>query len=465
MFIHDNKQHGLDCNLFDEILESDVDLFIIADSSTNDIEQHELLLEKGKDIILLDHHRIDREVSNEVYLVNNQLEGSESSNLSGVGVVYKFIQACGYNVDKYMDIVAVGIVADSMDLLDLENRAIVNNGLSNLQNETIKQFFKDIKDPTITDISFNLANYMNSVIRYGKREEKELLWKALIGEDGEVEYKKRDGTIVKQTLPEALIRISNNAKSRQNRMVKKVVEEVKKEIYKLGLDKNKCIILNYQMEGSLRGLIAQKLCSYFSKPIILLAPYKDVLSGSMRSPFEGFKEMLEESNLVPFVQGHSAAAGLNLKERDIDALTSYLNSHIEDSDINEAIVNVDYIFDINDVNLNTVKEIANLNKLFCRSVQEPLFILKNITIESRNIELKRVQKGYCVQFKHKGMYFKKEFASRDTYENMTCAEQLKFGRSQLLGLTLLVKFKKDNRGFYYISIEDFNSVKSSKISF
>jgi hypothetical protein len=48
---------------------------------------------------------------------------------------------------------------------------------------------------------------------------------------------------------------------------------------------------------------------------------------------------------------------------------------------------------------------------------------------------------------------------------MTRKDLLKFGKSQSLDLTLLGKFKKDEKGFYYVEIQDFNSVKSSKVTF
>lgn len=222
VFIHDKKQHGLNTDIFQQLLESDVNLFMIADSSTNDIKQQRRLLKEGKDIIILDHHQKEGDnFIEDVCLVNNQIDNSQSENLSGVGIVCKFIEALGYDTSKYYDLVAVGMIADSMDMLSLENRYYINEGLKNINNEMIKEFFKYIKDPIIENVSFGLANYMNSVIRYGTREEKELLWKAIIGEEGTVEYKKRNGQVVEQTLQEAIKRISGNVKSRQNNSIKK----------------------------------------------------------------------------------------------------------------------------------------------------------------------------------------------------------------------------------------------------
>lgn len=466
LFYQHGKQHGLDSKVFENMLQSDVDLFIIADSSSNDVEQQIKLISNNKQIIILDHHQVDKKVPGEVCLVNNQLEGSTSSTLSGVGVVSKFIEACGYSVDKYLDIVAVGLVADSMEMLNLENRAIVNYGLSHLNNNLVKEFLKDIKNPIIADISWGLANYINSVIRFGTQEEKEMCFNVLIGKEGTIEYKKRNGEIVNQSFAEAFVRVSGNVKNRQNRAIKKEVGELEKEIYKNGLDQDKCIIINSgDVDSSIRGAIAQRICSSFKRPVIMLNPYRGELAGSMRSPFENFKDILEESGLPTFVQGHGAAAGIGIREDKLDELRVYLNERLKDFEVDETTEDVDYIFDFQELKLNTVKEIADLSSIWCRDAKEPTFIIKNLTLESKDITHKKAFKGYTTSFKKNKIYFEKPFSSQAIFEKMTMKDKLKFGKSHLLSLTLLVKFKKNEKNFYYIEIQQFNVCKSNKIIF
>lgn len=467
--MHEKKQHGLSKDIFPQLLESDVNLFIIADSSTNDIKQQRKLLKEGKDIIILDHHiKEGNEFVEEVCLVNNQLKDSISNNLSGVGVVEKFIKANGYNTDKYLDLVAVGLIADAMNTLSLENRYYINKGLNNINNEVIKEFFKYIKNPIIENVSFNLANYMNSVIRYGAFEEKELLWKAMIGEEGVVEYKKRNGQTVQQTLQEAIKRISGNVKNRQNNSIKNSVKLIEKEIYKNKLDADKCIIIKNDelIDKGLTGITAQKLLSKFKRPIIIVGVNEsDELIGSMRSPFD-FKDILNESNLVTFAQGHSKACGIGIKEINIDKLRKYLNIKLKDFNLSdEKIEEVDYIFDGKDIKIEVVKEIGDLRPLWGRNLEEPTFIIKNAIVDSIKIKYKKEGICYIATFKYNDIIFKKEFCSKDTYEQLIRKQDLKFGKTQSLNLTLLCKFKKSDNGSYYVSIEDFNSVKSSKLIF
>ena len=122
VFFQEGKQHGLSSDIFPRIKESnEVDLYLIADSSSNDKEQLKELSQMGKVVILLDHHQVvDYEEIENVVIVNNQLGDLNNKGLCGAGVVAKFIEAMGYNVDKYLDLVAVGLVSDSMNMVDMQ---------------------------------------------------------------------------------------------------------------------------------------------------------------------------------------------------------------------------------------------------------------------------------------------------------------------------------------------------------
>lgn len=401
-----------------------------------------------------------------MFLVNNQLDNLSNEHLSGVGVVAQFIRGLGYTIDKYTDLIAIGLIADAMDMTSLQNRAYVNEGLNDLNNDLIKEFFKGFKNPIIENVSYNCANFMNSVIRYGTFEEKELLWKAITCQEGVVEYKNKKGEIIQQTLQEGFVRISNNVKTRQNNAIKKAVKVVEEHIYKKGLDKDKCIIVvnDKMVESGIGGIVCQRLSSSFKRPIMIVSPFNDEVGGSMRSPFD-LKEILNESGLMTYAMGHSRACGVQLPKENVDELRKYLNIKLREYNVDEKVEEVDYIFNCKDLKLNQIKEVANLNKLWGNGCNKPVFIVKNITIESCKIEYKKVGICYCAQFTYNGICFRKRFCSRAIYEEMTSKKTLKFGKSQLLDLTLLCEFEKDEKGFYYVSIKDFNSVKSSKIVF
>ena len=140
--VHDDKSHGLKLNT----IPKDIKLVIAPDSSSNDYDVHKQLAERGCDVLVIDHHLADH-VSEYACIINNQMCDYPTKSLSGAGVVYKF---CAY-LDKlldidysesFMDLAAVGIIADIMDLNSYEVRFIIEQGLQNITNPFLKEMVK-----------------------------------------------------------------------------------------------------------------------------------------------------------------------------------------------------------------------------------------------------------------------------------------------------------------------------------
>lgn len=90
--IPEGKEHGLRSVMNDFEGPKCCDLIILPDSSSNDYNEHTKLKELGYDILVLDHHDAEKYSENAV-VINNQLsQHYENKALSGVGVVYKFLQ-------------------------------------------------------------------------------------------------------------------------------------------------------------------------------------------------------------------------------------------------------------------------------------------------------------------------------------------------------------------------------------
>ena len=110
-FIHLNKEHGLSKDI---VIDDDIDLVVLPDSSTNDYEQHKVLKDKGIDVLVIDHHEAEGGYSENAVVINNQLsENYPNKQLSGVGVTYKFCKALDEILgldfaDSYLDLVALG---------------------------------------------------------------------------------------------------------------------------------------------------------------------------------------------------------------------------------------------------------------------------------------------------------------------------------------------------------------------
>jgi single-stranded-DNA-specific exonuclease len=180
--LHEGKEHGIE---LDKIPE-DCDVVIIPDAGSMQKAEQQELLNRGKSILILDHHEVSGEIidAEQLILVNNQVsDGFSNKSLSGAGVTFKFIQAYDESLpdlfvraSDYYDLAALGIIADAMDMRTLDNNYIAYHGLKSIKNKMFqalikKQDFKLEGQITKYGVAFYIAPIINGVIRAGKMEE------------------------------------------------------------------------------------------------------------------------------------------------------------------------------------------------------------------------------------------------------------------------------------------------------
>lgn len=183
--LHEGKEHGLDL----ESLPKDVKFVIIPDAGSNELDIHAELKAKGIDVLILDHHIADIKTKDAI-LINNQTCDYPTKSLCGAAVVFKFcsyldkILDCNY-ADNFLDLVALGLIADVMDLRDYETHRLIEKGLANIYNvflqEMINKNSYSIKgELSPYKVAFYIAPAVNAVTRMGTQDEKDLLFNALL---------------------------------------------------------------------------------------------------------------------------------------------------------------------------------------------------------------------------------------------------------------------------------------------
>ena len=113
-------------------------LLIAVDCGTSSVAEIAELHAQGIDVIVLDHHECKAELPACVALVNPKL-GDDFHYLCSVGIVFKAAHAllkrrpvAGCDLRDYLDLVALGTVADLVPLRD-ENRVFVKRGLVQME--------------------------------------------------------------------------------------------------------------------------------------------------------------------------------------------------------------------------------------------------------------------------------------------------------------------------------------------
>ena len=464
IFIQEGKAHGLSTPVFKQIKNSDIDFLIIPDAATNDEQQIKDLLKDGKRVLILDHHIPSDENMKTIYvdqnngligvIVNNQFNDYANAG-SGAYVVIKFLEGLTeMELIQYYDLVAVANIADSMYILDRELIYYVNKGLNNINNSFFKYALQDLNLEKITpmDISFNVANIMNAVCRYGTVEENKMLVKALLDVDETVLYTPKKSKNnpnpqeIEQSLAEAMVRISKSIKQKQDNAVKKSIKKITEWIKENKADEHKVIVVINEEKGTkslveknIGGLIANKLMDTYKRPIMILHKCTDEYMGSMRGNVESFKKVLESTEIVRVV-GHENAGGVFVAKKDMPRLLKRLDKAMENIEINEDCVLVDCEVDLDTLRIKEMEEIVKMKPIFNQHCQAPKFLIKDLVIDSSKI---RSPYTTLLTFDYNGFLFKKEYCSKVFKEKFLHTNENLFGRPTLK-CNLIVSIGYDN---------------------
>ena len=398
IYSHAGKEHGLS-DLASQIAMDKLDLLIVPDAGSNDIYQCEELMCMGIDIIILDHHIIEKENKHAVVvnpynsavippMPDDQLELVEriyngvkvtytcNTDISGTGVVEKFACALGSN-QSFKDLVAISLISDVCSLRSPENRKYVYDGLTHPTNPFIKYCLEYCCNRGVNPegVAFGIAPLANALARSDDQSTKRLFFDALIG----------------KIEPEAAVKAMKAVKSKQDYQVKKVVDKLSD-----GLDTSHKVIIGFgePENKSYLGLVANKFCGKYNKPTFLLRELNSTTwSGSMRSPID-LLEIINESGLAK-CQGHSSASGIVLPKSNLKRFARFLDGL--DLDV-EPDIEVSAQIEPNNITHNLANVCVENNILWGKDVNKPLFhcILTTPQIyiyRNRSTTVKLVQDG------------------------------------------------------------------------
>lgn len=373
VYIRKGKAHGLRASKDEDIVpvisDDEIQLLIVPDAGSNDAKECQDLLMHKCHTLVLDHHKIEQDNPWAV-VINHHLGEGLNTALSGTGVTAKFIQYyCQTHCLPilYMDdLVAMSIISDSCDLVRLENRFYVHEGLHNVQNSLIQAMQPlAIKRYGLTPAgySWGMIPLVNAVCREEETDEKYKLFDAFSGH-GDIE----------ETL-----KMCRVAHSRQTKTVAKATEEIEPT-----LDLEHKVIIGFCDVGLANqiGLIANKFQSRYNKPTILLREASSTtLSGSLRSPID-LTDVVNESGLAK-AMGHNQAAGVLVKKANLKRLIAYLDK--ADFPLEPEIDVAGYIAP-KQINNKLCKVCEDNAELWGHGVPEPTFYI-NAEIDETNVQV------------------------------------------------------------------------------
>ena len=402
MIVHQkNKAHGLESKDFD--IPGDIKLMIIPDSSSNDIDECQKLIDAGADIITLDHHEKSDPREYPGILINNQTSsGYYNKAACGTHVTWDFLRALDDNywedyASQFIDLVALADIADVMNIKSESTRAAINVGLKNINNKMFEELVRSqdfsMKGRTNPHtIAFCIAPMINAFLRLATFEERELLVRAFCEDEFETfEYTKRGASEpTQENIYEHMVRLMTSYRGKQNRSRDKSVKLLLDKAKEYEDDKVIVMDATEEIDQSLTGLVAIRISEAANKPILLVRKHGDELAGSGRAfnncPIEDFRAMTEECPYITMAQGHNAAFGTSLIAENIDNVRNWFNEKL-DSVSMDKVYHVDFIVDVDDLGISFIQTIDNYQDLWGQGLAEPLVAIENIAIKRSDVHV------------------------------------------------------------------------------
>lgn len=458
--LHQGKQHGLnDC--WREIAQKRPQLVFCADSSSNDYAAHKELHDLGITIIVLDHHEAPK-WSDDAIVLNNQLSAYPNKFLSGVGIVWQWTRYIDSLIDSsraeyYLDLVALGDMADMESMLALETKHLINKGFreENVHNPFIsymadKNSYSLGGKLTPMGVAFYIAPYVNAIVRSGTMQEKELIFESMLEFKAfeKVNSTKRGHKLGEQELLVIqAVRTALNVKNRQTKSQEKGMEFLENQIAEKSLLEHKVLLFLIepgQVDSNIAGLVANKLMAKYQRPCCVLTrcetydteicydendvdylspigKRKIVYQGSARGcdkvGINNFKDICERTGAASMCAGHQGAFGLAIPAENLNKFISATDEILKDMS-DEPIYAVDYIFHSNDVNPQNVLDIAGMDDLYGKDFDEPFIAVEHIKVTKDNLTLMSPDKKPTLKITLPNVSLIKFNSSQEEYENL-----------------------------------------------
>ena len=377
-----DEGYGISYKGIDYAADTDVKLIISLDCGIKAIEKIEYAKKKGIDFIICDHHMPDDTLPDAVAVLDAKRVDSiyPYEHLSGCGVGFKFMQAFAKSnnfpfadLEKLLDLCAVSIASDIVPITG-ENRIMAYYGLKQI-NSNPSLGLKGIidvcgltgKEITMSDIVFKIGPRINASGRMMNGKEAVDL---LLAKDSESAREKSENI--------------NQYNDERLELDKKITDEANAIIddFQDMADRKAIVVFNPAWHKGVIGIVASRLTEKYYRPAVVLTKSSELITGSARSVagFDIYKAIESCRDLLENFGGHTYAAGLSLKEENLEAFTNRFLQLAADEIVPEQMVpqlDVDAILDFKDINAKFMHDLKKMSP-FGPDNQKPVFCSRRV---------------------------------------------------------------------------------------
>ncbi|MDW8799729.1 single-stranded-DNA-specific exonuclease RecJ [Clostridium sp. A1-XYC3] len=383
--------YGINSDSIKTLKEEGYEVIITCDNGISAIEQVKFAKELGMTIVITDHHDIpfmvkdngEREftIPEADAIINPKQQDCKYpfKILCGAGVAFKFVQVLygKMGIDKreaykFIEYAAIGTICDVVDLIG-ENRIIAKSGLGLLNSTSnigIKALIKENSLENKNIVSYHIGFVIGPCINAtGRLDSAALALKLLLSED-EKEA---------QDLAKKLRQLNIERQNMTVDSVNQIIDMIENSNMK---DDKVLVVYKPDVHESIAGIVAGRLKERYSVPAIVLTQGEKTPKGSGRSieEYNMFEELIKCKDLMEKFGGHPLAAGLSIKEENIDKLRKTLNDNctLTEEDIIPKI-RIDKRIPLEQLSFKLIEDIERLEP-FGKGNSSPIFAEKEVTV-------------------------------------------------------------------------------------
>jgi len=338
-----DEGYGLNNDALASLKDKGIKLVVTVDCGIRSLEEARFARKVNLDLIITDHHHPAEELPDTLAIINPKQDGDPypEKDLAGVGLAYKLLQALitylqqnnfpvppGFSANEFVDLVALGTVADLAPLVG-ENRYLVRQGLKSIRL-TERQGIHSLvsiaginpRQISAGDIGFVLGPRLNAA---GRLDSALAAFELLTTLDV-----MQAGRLAQQL-------------ENQNRERQRIMREIQLVAEEISFSTNPNSLLLFAAHPDFNpgvvGLAASRLTEQFYRPSIVAHLGEATTRGSCRSipefhiteALDSCKELLEHHG------GHAAAAGFTVRNENlfkvIDKLTTIAEERLTGVDL------------------------------------------------------------------------------------------------------------------------------------
>ena len=401
-----NEGYGMSESSVNKLADEGTKLIVTVDTGITSVNEAKLIIDRGLDLIITDHHECHGDLP-EAYAVVNPKRidcGYPFKELAGVGVVFKLISALHICLNPHLsfleaikevcvfclDLVALGTIADVMPLKD-ENRLIVSGGLKSMEQKPrmpIESLLiassgdnKNAAKRKITSgfVGFTLSPRINAA---GRIKDASIAVELFLSKDEQTA----------DELAKQLCDINVQRQQEENTIVEQAFEKIEKEH---DFAHDPVIVLDHESwHHGIIGIVASRITERYGRPCILVS-FDEIGSSTADSALgKGSGRSVKGMNLVNALThcddllvkygGHELAAGLTIEKSNLEKFKQRINDYARgcfDGEEPEIGLEADYEMLPDEVTMDQALELYMLEP-FGVSNSVPVFVMYNMILSN-----------------------------------------------------------------------------------